>query len=145
MAWLSCSWCFIAFSSLPHTVSWVRCGTFHIDSWSLPSSLLDLNYIPVIACRRNFLWHSLDIYMYSITGIDSVFRSTCFWLKDIKSYELVSYSTSYSICPCRNGGIPLNFIQILLFVIFPASYKMTLKMTTKFRARRGSDKVVNLF
>ena len=27
-SWLSCMWCFLAFLSLSHVVSWVRCGTW---------------------------------------------------------------------------------------------------------------------
>ena len=36
---LSCMWCFLVFLSLSHMVSWVRCGTLFINSWSLPPSL----------------------------------------------------------------------------------------------------------
>ena len=33
-------WCLIVFLSLSHVVSWVRCGTWCINTWSLPPFLL---------------------------------------------------------------------------------------------------------
>ena len=45
--WLTCMCCFLVFLSLSHVVSWVRCGTWCIDSWSFPSSYLHISWVDI--------------------------------------------------------------------------------------------------
>ena len=44
-SWLSCMWCFIVFLSLPHVVSWVRCGAWlhRFQIFVIGSSLIVLS------------------------------------------------------------------------------------------------------
>ena len=67
-SWLSSMWCLLVYLLLSHTVSWFRCDTWFIDSWSLPSSflwpcccLLTICYCSTVyvVCFGLVLWYSV--------------------------------------------------------------------------------------
>ena len=53
-----CFWRFLVLLTLSHKVFWVRCGTYFIDSWHLPSSLhFILTRVPTHKKYRILCYH----------------------------------------------------------------------------------------